>query len=67
MKALVPIQVLDFDDSLWVKSNRFDRMDAVSAVANEPALDRSSHGLTDNWVRGTLTSNAEVPLSAIIW
>ena len=27
--------------SLWVTSHRFDRMDAVRAIANEPALARS--------------------------
>jgi hypothetical protein len=43
MKALAPIDVLDFDDLLWVTSDRFDRMDAVPAVANEPTLDRSRH------------------------
>ena len=43
MKALAPIDVLDFDDLLWVTSDRFDRMDAVPAVANERTLDRSRH------------------------
>jgi hypothetical protein len=40
MKALAPIDVLDLDDALWA-SGWFDRMDAVRAIANEPALDRS--------------------------
>jgi hypothetical protein len=43
MKALAAIDVLDFDDPLWVASGRFDRMNAVPAVANEQALDHSRH------------------------
>src|SRR4030095_4215143 len=43
MKALARIDVLDFDDPLRVTSDGFYRMDAVPAVANEPALDRCRH------------------------
>jgi hypothetical protein len=43
MKALSPIDVLDFDDALWVISDLFDQLNAVPAVAKEPALDRSRH------------------------
>jgi hypothetical protein len=43
VKALAAIDVLDFDDSVWVASGLFHRMDAVPAVANEPALDCSRH------------------------
>jgi hypothetical protein len=41
MKALVSIDVFDFDDALWVTSDWFT--DAVWTIANEPALDRSRH------------------------
>jgi hypothetical protein len=43
MKALAVIYVLNFDDPLWVSADWLDRMDAVPAVANEPALDQSRH------------------------
>jgi hypothetical protein len=41
MKALVPIEILDFDNALWVTSDWFDPMDAVRAITIETALDRS--------------------------
>ena len=43
MKALAPIDVLDFNDPLRVTPDWFDPKDAVPAVANETALDRSCH------------------------
>ena len=35
MKALGPIDVLDFDDALWVTSDLFDRMDPARALQKE--------------------------------
>jgi hypothetical protein len=58
MKALAPIDVLDFDDPLWVTSDWFDRMDAVPAVANEPTLDRSRH--VSSSVRSPRTLNSQL-------
>jgi hypothetical protein len=43
MKALAAIHFFDFDDPLWVTADWLDRMDAIPAVANEPALDHSRH------------------------
>jgi hypothetical protein len=61
MKTLVPIDVLDFDDALWVTSDRFDRMDAVRAIANEPALYRSLHVSFSVRLPSTLNSQRAAP------
>jgi len=45
MKALAAIHILDFDDPFWVTADWLDRMNAVPAVANEPALNHLRHCL----------------------
>jgi hypothetical protein len=57
MKALAAIHILDFDDPLWVTADWLDRMDAVPAVANEPALDYSRH--LSSSVRSPRTLNSQ--------
>jgi len=64
MKTLVPIDVLDFDDALWVTFDWFDRMDAVRASANEPALDRSRHVSSSARLPGTLNIQRTTPRRA---
>jgi hypothetical protein len=61
IKTLVPVDVLDFDDALWVTSDWFDRMDAGRAIANEPALDRSLHVSFSVRLPSTLNSQRAAP------
>jgi hypothetical protein len=56
MKALARIDVLYFDDPLWVASDGFYRMDAVPAVANEPALNHCRHVSSSSLIPGALSS-----------
>jgi hypothetical protein len=61
IKTLVHADVLDFDDALWVTSDWFGRMDAVRAIANERALDRSLHESFSVRLPSTLNSQRAAP------
>jgi hypothetical protein len=64
VESLATIDVLDLDDPGTMPTYSVDRLDPVTAVANEPAFDDLRHGSPIAWI-GHRLSAAQVRLVAI--